>query len=380
MADNEPNETIYSDPARGTISYATSAKLAINIQGVELSEDVLRINFTDSVTGTFDSETGTATIPITPGAQQAPQWSVTGRISSGIGILENFDIALLEDDTEPSDIELLGKRTGDGNLVKVGVGNLPTGGGGEANLGSNVGTGFGTFDNKSGVTLNMRSINPLNLLEGAINAQSVDLGLKDTTQGFFIAREDVGSGPPTFVSSTSVFYRERFQGNLPKSVIATSRALTQVQDYKRLVDMDNDGGTVALTLPDPTGAQFAGQEPGHFCDIRVRSGANIASITTAVTGNFRHQNGYKSPINTGLEDTIFLGYVRNRAIGQVYRLYRETDRWIFQGDYRIVETDDLTLNTMPVIGSEDTLAGRMQLAVVSALPGSPDANTVYFIV
>jgi len=32
-----PNETIYTDPARGTISYATSAKLAINRQGVELS-------------------------------------------------------------------------------------------------------------------------------------------------------------------------------------------------------------------------------------------------------------------------------------------------------------------------------------------------------
>lgn len=375
-----PNETIYTDPARGVISYATSAKLAINIQGVELSEDVLRINFTDSVTGTFDSETGTATIPITPGAQQATQWTITGRISSGVGILENFDISTLEDDTEPSDIELLGQRTGDGNLVKVGVGNLPTGGGGEANLGSNVGVGFGTFDNKSGVTLNMRSINPLNLFEGAINAQSIELDFKDTSQLAFVGRADAGSGKPTFVQATNPIFQEAFQSNLPKVVISTSRPLAQLTDYKRLVDIDNDAGTVTLTLPDPAGAQFTGFEPGHFCDIRVRSGANIASITTAVSGNFRHQNGYKSPINTGLEDTIFLGYVRNRAIGQVYRLYRETDRWLMEGDYRTVETDDLTLNTMPVISSEDTLSARMQFAVVSALPGSPDPATVYFVV
>lgn len=38
MPDTNPNETIYDDPTRGTIAYATSAKLAINIQGVEMRD------------------------------------------------------------------------------------------------------------------------------------------------------------------------------------------------------------------------------------------------------------------------------------------------------------------------------------------------------
>lgn len=141
----------------------------------------------------------------------------------------------------------------------------------------------------------------------------------------------------------SATQREAFQSNLPKVVIASGRALAQATDYKRLVDIDNSVGDITLTLPDATGAQFTGFEPGHFCDFRVRSGANFASLTVAVTNTFRHQSGYGTA-TTGLEDTIFLGYRRNRGIGQVYSLYREDDRWLFKGDYRVTEIDDLTLD------------------------------------
>lgn len=40
---------------------------------------------------------------------------------------------------------------------------------------------------------------------------------------------------------------------------------------------------------------------------------------------------------------------------------------------------ELGYNSVPEISSEDTLAGRMKLAVVSSMPGTPDANTIYFI-
>ena len=33
----------------------------------------------------------------------------------------------------------------------------------------------------------------------------------------------------------------------------------------------------------------------------------------------------------------------------------------------------------PLISSEDTLAGRMNIAVVATMPGTPDANTVYLV-
>ena len=33
----------------------------------------------------------------------------------------------------------------------------------------------------------------------------------------------------------------------------------------------------------------------------------------------------------------------------------------------------------PLISSEDELVGQMQIAVVATLPGTPDANTLYFV-
>ncbi|MGI9487100.1 MAG: hypothetical protein ACR2RF_14730 [Geminicoccaceae bacterium] len=341
--DQNPNETIYTDEQTGSAAQATTAKLRVQIQGVTIGEDTLTINFTDSVSGTFDAETGVATIPITPGAQQANQNDLVGRISAGTGQLENFQPLSLTNDTTPSDVTLVGQRTTGGTeLVRVDVGNLPTGGGGEVNLGANVGTGIGTFDGKTGLTLNMRSINGQGIIESTLNAQSVELDFQDTTQLNFVGRADVGTGKPTFVMASNPLFQEAFQSNLPKIVISADRALSQTSDYKRLVDLDNSSD-LTITLPDPTGAQFTGLEPGHFCDIRVRSGANFAALTVAITNTFRHQNGYGTA-NTGLEDTIYLGYRRNRGIGQVYRLYRETDRWLFQGDYRTVESEDLTLD------------------------------------
>lgn len=59
---------------------------------------------------------------------------------------------------------------------KVQVGNLPTGGGGEANTGANVGTGAGVFRNKTGITLNFRSINAASTrISSVVNVDNVDI-------------------------------------------------------------------------------------------------------------------------------------------------------------------------------------------------------------
>lgn len=87
------------------------------------------------------------------------QWRVLGRISSGAGDIEEIDIDALTDETSPASADVIfSKRNSDGNLVKIQVGNLPTGGGGEANLGANLGAGVGIFESKTSLTLNFNSL------------------------------------------------------------------------------------------------------------------------------------------------------------------------------------------------------------------------------
>lgn len=99
-----------------------------------------------------------------------------------------------------------------------------------------------------------------------------------------------------------------------------------------------------MQLPAPNDAQFAAIDEGHFCDLRVVSGANEAQVTALTTDTFRHASGYSAAIAQGDEDSIFLGFSRTTAFGQVYRLHRLDDIWVLYGPYRIIETDNLTLD------------------------------------
>ena len=202
----------------------------------------------------------------------------------------------------------------------------------------------GTFDGRD-VGTDGGNLDALVTLSG-VAPGSTDLGT--FTEGIIPASSDdkeALQALETEFRSPADATKLAIQDNLPGLTVNTSRALDSA-DYQLLLSLDNSpggAGDQTITLPDPAGAQFSGQTPGFFCELRVNSGANFCSLTTAVAGAFRHQNGYGGTINIGTEDTIFLGYVRNRAIGQVYSLYRLSDRWLLKGDYRLTETDDLTL-------------------------------------
>lgn len=67
-------------------------------------------------------------------------------------------ISALTEEASPTTGDWILGEDDAGNLRKYDVGNLPTGGGGEANTASNQGAGVGVFDEKSGVDLEFRSL------------------------------------------------------------------------------------------------------------------------------------------------------------------------------------------------------------------------------
>lgn len=343
-------ETTYTDEQRGVISYATSAKVSVSIGGVQLSDDVLGIDFTGSVSGTFDTETGIATVPIAAGSQQGQQNQILGRLSSGIGPFEAFIITDLVDQVTPAGGDaLMGQRASDGALIQIDVGNLPTGGGGEVNLGANVGTGFGTFDAKVGVTLNMRSINPLGILQGALNAQSIDLDFDDTASGNIVGRVLPGSGKPSFLipSETQGIVLGDDNGrdlanqypDAPAQ-FSTDFTFNETTSGRRLIQINPSGTTVEMTLPDAT--TLTGQD-GWLCDVRVASGAFASSVVVAVTGQMSVQNGYNS--FDGEADEQFFGLNQATALNNVYSLYKRGGVYQWQaGFFRNAATDDQTFD------------------------------------
>lgn len=343
-------ETEYTDPARGTIAYATSAKVSVSIGGVLLDDDVLGIDFTGSVSGTFDTETGIADVAVAAGTQIADPNDIIGRISPGVGPFESFQVLDLTNDMTPSDVTLFGQRTTGGTeIVRVDVGNLPTGGGGEANLGANVGAGSPVFRNKDGITLNFRSVVGTEVLENRIDGDDLEIGFQDTTQGVFIARNDPGTGKPTFVLNTDPVFKKAFQSNFQSGTDVTNpgRALVDA-DYLTVIDLDvstGAGGQATITLPDATGLT----EPATpidrsmpWCWLRVLSAENLAIVTTAVPGQLRSFNGYGD--HNDQADTIYLGLSQGAQRNMLIPVFLIGAQWNLQGQLRDTAALDLTFD------------------------------------
>ena len=81
------------------------------------------------------------------------------RNTAGSGAPEDVKVSELPEELTPTSGDFILGETAGGDLVRMDVGNLPTGGGGESNSGANVGVGgVGPFKDKTGITLNFKSI------------------------------------------------------------------------------------------------------------------------------------------------------------------------------------------------------------------------------
>ena len=201
----------------------------------------------------------------------------------------------------------------------------------------------GTFDGRD-VSADGADQDALHTLSGVAKG-SIDLGT--FTEGIIPANSDDKEAlqaletefrAPTDTTKLAI------QDNLGLVTETGTFTISESTHYKREVKLENPVTPSVAQLPAPNDAQFAGIEQGHFCDIRVASGAQSAEMTALVADTFRHANSYSAAITSGDEDTIFLGYSRATALDQVYQLFRDDDIWVIYGPYRVTETDDLTLD------------------------------------
>jgi len=124
---------------------------------------------------------------------------------------------------EPSPVStdvLLGQKAG-GALVKVQVGNLPTGGGGEANLGANVGTGSQVYKDKSGVSLRFRT-----LLAASASSIALVQNLDDIT--FALVGDSAAPGNSKYYGTNGAGAKGYY--DLPAAGVTDHGALTGLAD------------------------------------------------------------------------------------------------------------------------------------------------------
>jgi len=137
------------------------------------------------------------------------------RNSAGSGDPEDVKISALTLESSPASGDFLLGETAEGNLVKINIGNLPSGGG-EVNTASNLGSGVGVFNAKAGVDLQFRSLTSSDSSIGRTNnTTEVDLTvpsasvtnakLANMVQSTIKGRDAAaGTGAPVDLTATQV--------------------------------------------------------------------------------------------------------------------------------------------------------------------------------
>lgn len=236
------------------------------------------------------------------------------------------------------------------------------GGGGEANTGANVGTGAGqVFRDKIGATLNFKTIlTNQAAMNVANNANEVELSVDIAGVGDGLMSSADKSKLDGIAASAEVNTNsfERIQVSGQSDVIADND-----QDILTLVA--GPGVVITTTPASDTVTIAAGAEATDLtdlADVTITTPADTEVLTyNSTSGEWENApaaGGGASALND-LTDVNTTGEATNDALVKSNGTY--------------------TPQEVPVVGSDDELVGQMKIAIVAALPGTPDANTLYFV-
>lgn len=152
------------------------------------------------------------------------------------------------------------------------------------------------------------------------------------------------------VRATAAETKTRYESN------ADTNAFTDAEQSK-LVGVEA-GATADQTNGEIKTAYEANADTNEFSDAEQ---AKLAGVDTGATDDTTVDAHIADTTNA--HDATAVGFTPNGTIAA-------TDTQAAVQEVR---------DEAPLISSEDELTGQMQIAVVATLPGSPDADTIYFV-
>ena len=311
---------------------------------------------------------------------------------SGSGPDFQGNVSNMTEEATPTTGDWLVGETAAGGSVKINVGNLPTGGGGEANTASNLGTGIGVFEGKSGVDLQFRSLvsqNALLTIAEDVANDEVDFTVNEASIDHdaltnFVADEHIAHSGVSITAGAGLTGGGTIAATRTIDIGAGTGITVNANDIAITA-----GGVDTTQLADEsvTLAKMAhmatdsllGRDTAGTGDVEVLSPATVRTILNVADGanNYTHPNHTGDVTSTGDGATV----IANNAVTLAKMADMATDSFLGRDTAGTGDPEVLSAATARTIlnvadGAEPKPSLRASATVVD--PVATDDMTLFF--
>lgn len=232
-------------------------------------------------------------------ASDMASWTFKSRNAGTTGDPTDTKISALTEELTPASGDWILGEASTGELRRYNVGNLPTGGGGEANTGSNIGTaGIGVFDGKVGIDLQFKNINAgstkVTVTDDVANNE-VDI---DVDGGLILDGEITGNGLAVRTAAETYTNRSVVGGSL---VTVTNG--------------DGVSGNPSVAVDEATSTQFRNNTADRVLTTdQTWLAAGLVTLTDAASIAVDMDTGFNFQVTLGANRT--LANPTNTKVGQ----------------------------------------------------------------